>query len=453
MNEGLVVHGANSIQARITSAKAPGCTITMDLLEKYLPASLGEGCLLGTGNNGSHCALRTKWRWFACILTPLVASSSCAELLGEFDKASVSETDVTDAGEEPPACPQGLTFCRGFCVDTRHAPDHCGRCEHSCRGGLCDESACIEIEVADTDKDPLQLAIDAKDVYWRTATAVWRHSKDEKVNGYSQVAAPAAALVHRIAVSGSRIFWSESTGGDPHSETNPCGLCKVLAKDKGNLQGVPQVLFAVGDNEQLQQFAVDDEFVYVAVLDQGWNSRIGKIPASGGTEVTLVSDAMNVHHLAAFGGRVYWVTDGYLMANGTSVPDVPEKIAKLAGYQVSQLAFTSDTVLWAGQDYDVCHVWSARLDGTQGEGGNKPFWKSPECPGSARPHHVVVADNDVYWWSHDPTSIRKAALSDGLDATLHVPPKPIDGTLGLAADDQFVYWLQDQGQRVMKVAR
>lgn len=42
------------------------------------------------------------------------------------------------------ACRPSLTRCGATCVDLRRDPAHCGECDNSCDGGVCQNSACRE---------------------------------------------------------------------------------------------------------------------------------------------------------------------------------------------------------------------------------------------------------------------------------------------------------------------
>src|SRR5687768_7515719 len=100
-----------------------------------------------------RCALRAiSTTVLACV------SSFVLGCMGTVDTPASVPSD--DAGAPPPA--EGGAGCGDVATDAQN----CGRCGHSCLGGLCDKGVCQPIVLAADQPGPQEVLVDATRAYW-----------------------------------------------------------------------------------------------------------------------------------------------------------------------------------------------------------------------------------------------------------------------------------------------
>lgn len=95
----------------------------------------------------------TRSRLTAAFLGACVAACQVVVGIGRRDAVDPADAggdaprpppsvDSTEGGAGVVECKLGTVACRGGCVDDRSSSDHCGACDHSCRGARCERAEC-----------------------------------------------------------------------------------------------------------------------------------------------------------------------------------------------------------------------------------------------------------------------------------------------------------------------
>jgi hypothetical protein len=112
-------------------------------------------------------------------------------------------------------CGPGFVACGDDCVSLANDRANCGGCGHACAstevcaGGAC--TALASLHLAEGLTDPLDLTVDAQNVYWTDATA-GAISRVPRDGGPVVVLADKQAKPARIALDDSHVYWSNALG-------------------------------------------------------------------------------------------------------------------------------------------------------------------------------------------------------------------------------------------------
>src|SRR5262245_45443752 len=103
--------------------------------------------------------------WLAAAL----CLAGCAQILG-IDAPGLTASDADAGANEPPdGAIDGATIDAPDCDETTDVSmnaDHCGRCNHSCGGGACEQGVCQPVALAKDIVELKQLALTADEIYW-----------------------------------------------------------------------------------------------------------------------------------------------------------------------------------------------------------------------------------------------------------------------------------------------
>ena len=75
-----------------------------------------------------------------------------------------------DAGQDTVTCPTTGLTCDGGCVSSATDSNKCGRCGHSCVGGVCAGGQCPPVPLASQAPYASAIAVDSTNVYWTEST-------------------------------------------------------------------------------------------------------------------------------------------------------------------------------------------------------------------------------------------------------------------------------------------
>jgi Stigma-specific protein, Stig1 len=121
----------------------------------------------------------TSPAWTLALLPWLCASVACVSdepaqagrpLPDSGTTVGNDASNVSDAGGALDAvankCAAPEVSCGGMCVDTRTAPQHCGRCDRSCGGGTCSAGVCSAATVRENIEGLMGFAIEGTQMYF-----------------------------------------------------------------------------------------------------------------------------------------------------------------------------------------------------------------------------------------------------------------------------------------------
>jgi hypothetical protein len=364
------------------------------------------------------------------VLVAVVALAGCNQLIGADDP--VAAIDAA-AG----ACEADEQTCGGACVEVATSLDHCGRCDHTCGGGVCSEGVCLSFKVGRF-PGATHLAATADAVYVGHAGGV---SSCPMPAGCGEATPTEIATgvdgKHELAVDGDHVYFSVDADGAHQLWQCPIASC-----------GDAPVVLASGQMEALD-FQSTAATIY-------WR-RDGTALSS-----CAVADCMGTlrdYPATTFDEGAYSLAlDDRVLYVGTSVGIVPCPADAGCPEQVAP-APNTDTIearfrVHAGVAYwfaaDQSPIYRCPL-ATSCLAGITTF--AQDSAGVAR---LEVDATGVYWLnrSEDAPGLRHCPLAgcaSGRGAHL-VPPstlRAIPTTFALGPG--FVYWIE--GDDVLAVAR
>jgi hypothetical protein len=339
-----------------------------------------------------------------------------------------------------PACTTGKTCCGNGCADLTSDPKNCGVCGHDCLGGACSAGKCQPFPLASNRTGPLDLALDANNVYWteNTIGGVFKVAKtgagpitpikpQDNVNG----------SVWFIATDGTNVYWTDRTDAFIGYVSVNGGVVGHLANDVAS--------------SQPYGIAVGGGFVYWADFGSG---GIWRAPAAGNhpSNATQVGTATSPTGIGAMSGQVLWSEYAgfvYRGTNGASTsPGTPLTSTTNGGANVDSrfLATDGTRIYWTMSDGNA--VWTV-----PNAGGTA----TPISTVEAEPWGIAVDTSGVYWVNKNPNgamanTIRRAQLVNGAWVVSTIAQNQ-GGPSSVAVDATAIYWTSFAGNQVMKLAK
>ena len=332
------------------------------------------------------------------------------------------------------------------CGDTTSSAVDCGRCGHSCLGGVCANSACQPITLADSLGEPIDLVIDDANAYVTLYSAVTVLAMNKGDGGIVTLFTDMTYGPAAITKDDANVYFSNTNGTPAQQFIYRCGLsgCGDNPPTIGPAQGVSSLVLR-GPVLYYGEETVGDVSV-VAI-------------ATGAAQTLLSADAgLTPYSLAADDTWIYF-TD---RTNG-SVRKValdgggPALLVGASGTSFG-LSVTDAGIFWGTVDDEagVSAVLHTDKNGVP-DGGAVPVFALGNTP-----YGFAVDAQNVYWVNRGTFG-----SSDGSLATCPLSGCPSSGPTVLAAgrrsprrlavDDAAIYWV-DQGTgasdgALMKIAK
>jgi uncharacterized repeat protein (TIGR01451 family) len=273
-------------------------------------------------------------------------------------------------------------------------------------------------------ESPLDIAVTGGKVYW-TETTGPAHRESGTVKRVLATGGPAEVVVQggdaprQLAFDAQYIYWTE--GG-------PIGLIEGFGRIvRTPLAGGAITAVVSGVSSNSPPLAVDATHVYIA---DGW--RIKKVPMAGGRIDTIAAADEEIAGLATDGSFVYWI----------------DRFARIAKTPVDGGAITFLSTALSGPPGPI-----RALDGFV-------YWmddfetinKVPTSGGQSIPvatdlpflNDFVVDGDFVYFSENDTGAIKKVSVNGGSPTTLTTRPA-ISSPRYLTVDSQYLYWI-DQSE-------
>ncbi|MEM6294350.1 MAG: DUF5050 domain-containing protein [Myxococcota bacterium] len=316
------------------------------------------------------------------------------------------------------------------CETDLRLPTDCGVCGHDCLGGDCQEQECQPVDLAQSQGQPLGLEVESGTVFWTNLVPgeVNAHSVDP--GGPPTPIATGLEFPETVVADGSKVYWAELTG-------NRVG--------RANYDGSDPQLEWIANNTvaNVRQLVNGSSHLYLMRFDDGphWVDKV--TPSGTGAQVVASG--------SAWGGfldneTLYWadyVAGEVRRADmGDGPPFVFETVVADAPLVYAVHVHVHDNVLY----------WTTDGTGNDGTVNAIPLDGGPtiQFTNTARfPEDIVVDDDYVYWaeWSEDGSLYR--ARHDGTEVTAIVDAF----SAGLEQDDDAIYWVDQTGGRIRKLAK
>lgn len=275
-------------------------------------------------------------------------------------------------------------------------PHHCGRCDHSCLGGACQEGVCqaqVLVELGTTGATALTL--DEDWIWWVSPLSRMRRDG----TGY-EILAETRGSVWGVAADDRDVYWTTTSHEGllrANKSTLDVGSLGVtgyrVAVDDESIytawQSVWRVSKETGEATELaalggQGIAVDDADVFFTTWSPGGVYRVSKT----GGEVVLLAEAQYSSYVAEYDDRVYWS----VQAGGGvfSVQKEGGEVAQIAaGATPYGIAADQSGVYWA--DFDTGEIWMLA------SGATAPQRLAAD---QFNPRDLAV-DRDAVYWTND----------------------------------------------------
>ncbi len=340
-----------------------------------------------------------------------------------------------DAADATPACTAQ--------TDTTANPDHCGRCFHSCGGGICSASVCQPFLIA-TSPTPFGIAVYQDRVYWgRRANATDAGSiRSTKVDGTGLVLVPEnSGAVNGVFVDAHGIVYADTAGG------------RILQTP--NLATPPTVRHAEGKIGANDVVADGDQILWTDINAPGLfrASRNGTEPA---VNLAPAPTSYYPFGIALRDEYVYWSNIGTQVAGpDAGAPDGTVLRTKKDGTQA-----TPETVM-SGLRYPI-YLDIDSTDAYVADFYADAVIRAPRAGGAAvrfaevvRPYAVALDADNIYVSESGSSGFEARILAMRKDGTggVKVLATNLVMPTKIVLDDNFVYWANQAGGTVMKVAK
>ena len=316
------------------------------------------------------------------------------------------------------ACPSGLSFCGGNCVNTQIDNGNCGTCGTTCSTvspstAQCTAGRClVTLATAIGGGIAGDIAVDATSVYWSNPV----DSTIMKVSsgGGTPTTLASGQSIGHIAVDSTSVYWLN--GGAVMKVPTGGGSLTTLASG----QHYPQCI------------AVDGMSVYWATSDlfgaAYQSGTVMKVSTGGGTPTTLAIGQEVPEDMVVDATSVDRADSGLLTVptvGGSTVTLVPDVSMGVAQHGI---AVDGTSIYWATAGGNVMKF--AFVGGT-------PISLVSGATGS-----IAVDSTSVYWTNDVAGTVMKISTSGGTPTTLASGPI---GNL-IAVDDTSVYFTVGNSQ-------
>ncbi len=393
-----------------------------------------------------------------------LADSSIGRLMeaGSAQDATVSDagnadaTDVPDGstGTDAAASDAGVGNQDGSGVlqcgnPTNPAIDplNCGRCGHSCQGGLCNGGVCEPVQMAWGQRWPIGIAVDSVAAYW-TDNANGNVLRAPLDGGAVTTLFSGQNLPWGVATDGANVYWANDSVA-VNLATPPGDGGTIM---KGALDGGAIVTLA-GGLIGATYLTVDGTNVYFSTSSTN-GGFVGAVPIAGGAVTTLASGQLGANFLATDESNVYWAVFDYggdgmiLRCAKAGCNGEPTQLA--TGYNVAQGLAIKGSALYFTANTTDGSVGEVSVDG----GAVRIL-----APAQENPVAIAADESGVYWVTNAGNTASGTVVFSPLDggATITLATGQAEPWLGIAVDGTSVYWTNTDNQNgngtVMRVAK
>jgi hypothetical protein len=369
---------------------------------------------------------------------------SCAACSRKNDSAAYCE-----AGQCKHTCKEGWSDCNwpqpgstddGCEIELTTNAAHCGRCGHSCLGGVCSDGKCQPIAIASMQHGPGAIAVSASHIYWvnhgddsGSGGAVMRLPVE---GGPASPVASAETGATGIALSSTDVYWTSMVDG---------GAVRKVSQAGGSA-----VTFAASAGATTVAVS-STQVAWIEATSTQTNLKIAPLSGGAATTVAMAAEKSSAirGQLAMDAARVYWVTPlgVYAAMLGGGSQDM------LAPYPGNAYGLVVDksNLYWSNLS-DGGAVMKLALPATA------PAVAMAE--GRHGPQMLALDSDHLYWAENgsvngDSTAIVTVSLAGGVATVLYHWPRvgSLDLPTGIVIDDKAIYWSMPKSGFVMKLAK
>ena len=315
-------------------------------------------------------------------------------------------------------------------TDLETAPDDCGQCGHTCRGSACEQGRCKPELLAANQDGPFDLAIDLERVYWTTYVGGTVCSIGKDATGFDVLSSDLEQPWF-IALDATRVIWANRSGQ----------RIDAIPKEGGATEP-----FVSSELVKPTAIEVDGFSVFWTDANKGVVERVNRLD---GADRRLLAEGLPYPwKLAALeGGSPLYFTNKQPGAiyRVHKWGDTPHELVADGWFNVAGIALDMDALYsidddGAGSGYvrriELADAGApqelAALDGT--------------------PNDIIVSEGVLYVAMPDEGRILSVPVTGG-QANVRDLVMSLSDPFALAADDDFVYWVDRTGGGVWKVAK
>lgn len=334
------------------------------------------------------------------------------------DEGGSTGGEAEDSGGSTGGSDDGVPACD---ADLDNDPDHCGECDHACLGGLCEEGACQPILLAAGLNWPNAAVVEGDRVLVGADDGLY---SVPKTGGGGQLLH--AGTVRNVVVDEERIYWVDS-----------------VALEISSLEiGGARATVHVSDLAQAHGLVADEGNLYW--IDGGVN-RIAKTGGNPHGVIAESGDPFEPAQLALGEGRIFYRTEGGDLRSVLSTGG-------------EDMLLDNSPTGYHGTGYHDGFVYAFR--GDDGADTTTLVRMSPAgggvpeelVGGQSSPESMAFDETHVYWrtFAAATSQILRVPHEGGAAELLATSP---GYSLGLAVDDEAVYWCETDGGNVVKLAK
>jgi len=364
------------------------------------------------------------------------------------NEASTSAQD--DAGA---AVDTGTVTCIANLTDD---PKNCGYCGHSCQGGTCTAGLCPAAQIAQATNGSVQgIAVDDTHVFWTSPSG---GIFDRALGGTAMTGVlPQTPNPYAIAVTATNLFWTDLSTQSVYEEVNPdnsSGSTFVwsLAPD-GSVGAAKPVAIAVDVPQSPDAGGGAMSNVYWVDAELG---TVNQAPQAGGNVIVLARNQAQPQAIAVDLDHVYWVNGGSGgIGTVNSVPIGGGTVTTLATGQSKPVGIAVDPsythIYWISgvNAHDQPSVSSVLSLAIGAPPGTPP---TVLASGYGSPMGIAVDDEYVYWTNYtDGTVVKTRTSGEGAPYTLASGSTNCNNPAAIVVKDNTVYWANQGNGTIFKV--
>lgn len=339
------------------------------------------------------------------------SASNCGGCERSCSTASALATECL-AGVCTPQCDDGFADCDtpattepddGCETNLNTSGSNCGGCGKSCLGGACISGVCQPVLISQLNETPTSIAVTSNYLYWSTVSKV---SRVPLTGGTPSTVADNTSVLSIVVEEGT-LYWIDGNGA-------------IWRQPAG---GSATQISAVSTIS----FDVEGPWLVYS------GSSTYRIPTTGGTPVEFSTGQTTA--VVIDGSNIYYSGNNI---RRTALVGSSSGLVANTGEPTHSIAVDATHVYWKNLEGDI---YSAPKTG--GATPKQLVSQGPSSP--VIPIGLEVDDTHVYAAGSDLIRVPK----DGSDVE-----QVLDGdALDVAVDDDAVYWVDANNNRVMKLAK